>query len=554
MGDDPRTVLLVVDDDAASLATTEAELRKRYGTDYQVVAFTDADEALTYLAEAHALGRAVALIIADLWMPPTTGAAFLANAHDLYPTTKRALLANWGDPRGREAILTAFAVGQADLHLMKPTQAPDEAFHQIVTEVLAEWSRTHSVRRARVRVIGERSSPRCHEIRDLLERHSVPFEFVPSDSDEGRDALAGIDADGASAPVLALADGRVLIDPTNLEAADALGGPTDLADNSFEVVVVGAGPAGLAAAVYAASEGLRTLVVEREAIGGQAGTTSRIRNYLGFPRGVSGSDLAVRAFEQAVSFGAQFSLMREAGRLVPGVERHRLTLSGDKEVEARAVVVATGVSYRRLGVPSLERHIGRGVFYGPAVSEAPAMEGRRVHVVGGGNSAGQAAVHLAKYAAEVTLLVRATSLDAGMSDYLVREIQNTRNITVRFSTEAVGGLGDHHLDDLHLRDVTAGTVAEVASDGLFVLIGGAPRTDWLPDRVRRSPDGYVLSGPAVGGGEPLLLETSVPGVFAAGDVRHGSIKRVASAAGEGAMVVAMIHQHLLRPSAQPASR
>ena len=438
-------------------------------------------------------------------------------------------------------------MGHADCHLMKPTDAPDEAFHQVVTEVLAEWSRTHSARRPRVRVIGERSSPRCHEIRDLLERHSVPFQFVNSDSDEGRAALARAGVAEDSAPVLALDDGRVLIDPTNIEAADSLGGGGELAETEFDLVVVGAGPAGLAAAVYAASEGLRTLVVEREAIGGQAGTTSRIRNYLGFPRGVSGSDLAARAFEQAVSFGTRFYLMREVSTLAPGPVRHRLTLSSDKEVEARAVVVATGVSYRRLGVPSLERLVGRGVFYGPAVSEAQAMEGRRVHVVGGGNSAGQAAVHLARYASEVTLLVRATSLDAGMSDYLAREIRSTHNIAVRFCAHAVRGVGDHHLEGLVVGDLVGGSTVEEPADGLFVLIGGSPRTDWLPDGIRRSPEGYVLTGPDVAtGGERLLLETSVPGVFAAGDVRHGSIKRVASAAGEGAMVVAMVHQHLLR--------
>ncbi len=550
--DDPvaKAVVLVVEDDTDTLAATSGELRKRYGADYDILAFTSTEDGLAALHQSQRAGRPVALVLAGLWLPSMTGIDFLDLADDLYPTAKRGLLVSWRDESARQPILQAFALGRIDFHMPAPQEPPDEAFHQVVSEVLAEWGRAHAVRRPVVHVVGERSSPRCHEMRDLLQRHNISFRFYASETAQGQAMLAELGANDTTVPVLALHDGRVLIDPTNREAADALGGAADLADNTFDLVIVGAGPAGLAAAVYAASEGLRTLVIEREAIGGQAGTTSRIRNYLGFPRGVSGSDLAARAYEQALHFGAHFHLMRESAELRPGVPHHELTLSDGRDVRARAVLIATGVTYCRLDVPSLERLVGRGVFYGPAVSEAPAMAAEPVFVVGGGNSAGQAAVHLARYASQVTVLVRGDSLAASMSDYLIKEIQAARNIEVRFQTEAVAGVGDHHLEELAVRDRRTGTTESVVARGLFVLIGGEPRTDWLPPDIERDGHAYVLTGLEVSEGEPLTLETSVPGVFAAGDVRHGSTKRVASAAGEGAMVVALVHRHLARSGAQ----
>jgi thioredoxin reductase (NADPH) len=551
--DDPRAAVVVVDDDPDALAPTEAELRNRYSADYDILAFTDPEEALTAIRALKADGRQMALVLADLWMPTMTGLRFLDLADDVFPTTKRALLVSWQDQTARGPILEAFAMGSIDCHLPKPTRSPDEAFHQVVTEGLAEWSKAHAVRRPLVRVIGDHGAPRCHEMRDLLERYSVPYRFLDASGADGQALLGELGVSGETKPVLALHDGRFLVDPTNQAAADALGGAADLTDRAFDVVVVGAGPAGLAAAVYAASEGLRTLVVEREAIGGQAGTTSRIRNYLGFPRGVTGSDLASRAYEQALHFGAHFHLMRESIRLRPGFPFHEVELSDGAEVSARAVVVATGVTYCRLEVPSLERLVGRGVFYSPSVSEAPAMADQPVFIVGGGNSAGQAAIHLARYAATVTLLIRGTSLVESMSDYLIREIRATANIDVRLRTEAVAGIGDHRLEGLVLRDRTTGTSEHVTAAGLFVLIGGEPRTDWLPPEIERSENGYVLTGPEVPNWEALALETTVPGVFAAGDVRHGAMKRVASAAGEGAMVVALVHQHLARSQAQAAA-
>jgi thioredoxin reductase (NADPH) len=544
--DAPRAVVVVVDDDAVALAPTEAALRSRYGADYDVLAFTDPEEALSAIRALKDAGRHMALVLADLSMPGMSGLRFLDLADDVFPTTKRALLASWRDRAVREAILEAFAMGSIDCHLPKPTRSPDEAFHQVVTEALAEWSKTHAVRPPVVRVIGDHGSPRCHEMRDLLERHSVPYRFVDAGGPDGQAVLDELGVGGETKPVLALHDGRVLVDPSNQVAADALGGFADLADNTFDVVVVGAGPAGLAAAVYATSEGLRTLVVEREAIGGQAGTTSRIRNYLGFPRGVTGSDLASRAYEQALHFGAHFHLMRESLRLRPGHPWHELDLSDGETVQARAVVIATGVTYCRLGVPSLERLVGRGVFYGPAVSEAPTMVGQPVSIVGGGNSAGQAAVHLSRYASQVTMLVRGNSLAASMSSYLIREIEAAPNIDVRFRSEAVEGVGDRRLEELVVRNAVTGSTERIVARGLFVLIGGEPRTDWLPPEVERSGHDYVLTGSDVSTGDALPLETSVPGVFAAGDVRHRAVKRVASAAGEGAMVVSLVHQHLAR--------
>ncbi len=543
--------VLLVDDDAEASAAAEGELRKRYGADYDVRTYRSAQEALRALADP---GRPVAVVLAALGMAEMSGVELLARAGDLHPTAKRALLAGWNDDGARARILDAFALGQIDCHLPRPRSAPDEAFHQVVAELLAELAKAHAARPAMVRIVGDPSSPRCHQIRDLLERHNIPFRFLVTNADDGRALLAEVGADPSACPVLVLSNGRVLTDPTNEEAADALGGSADLGDHTFDLVVVGAGPAGLGAAVYAASEGLRTLVVEREAIGGQAGTTSRIRNYLGFPRGVTGSDLASRAYEQALHFGALFHVMREVVELRPGSLFHELTLSDGRVVRARSVVIATGVTYRRLDVPSLERLVGRGVFYSPAVSEAPAMAGRPVFVVGGGNSAGQAAVHLARYAAQVTLLVRGDSLAASMSDYLVREIQATRNIRVRFGTAAAGGLGEHHLEGLVLHDNATGATEHVDAHGLFVLIGGEPHTDWLPREIQRGPGKYVVTGPDVSRpGVPRALETSVPGIFAAGDVRQRSVKRVASAAGEGAMVVALVHEHLSRPSPELAS-
>jgi thioredoxin reductase (NADPH) len=431
-----------------------------------------------------------------------------------------------------------------DYYAIKPRSSPDEDFHRLVTELLQEWTRAHSPALSEATLIGEEGSHRVYELRALLAGSGVPFQF------EEPDASAA-----ATAPVLRIRDGRVLTDPSNADVAKAFGVETGIGDErEFDVIVVGAGPAGLTAAVYAASEALSTLVIDRLAFGGQAGTSSLIRNYLGFSRGISGGELAQRAYQQAWVFGARFALTREVRELRPEGDRWAVALDAGDEAIGRTVVLATGVSYRRLGIPALERLVGSGVFYGASVAEARTQVGGRVFVVGGGNSAGQAAMHLSRYAAEVTLVVRGPSLSAGMSGYLEKELVATGNVSVRVNTEVVGGGGDPRLEELELRS-RSGTTERLAATGLFVLIGAEPPTDWLPDGIERDPAGYLLTGPdlirhgSVAGRWPLDrapfgLETSAPGVFAIGDVRHGSTKRVASSAGEGSVVVSELHRLL----------
>jgi thioredoxin reductase (NADPH) len=412
-----------------------------------------------------------------------------------------------------------------------------------------------------VRIVGEPWSARSHELQDILNRSVVPYAFYPADSEEGRELLAGVDKTSARLPVVIVFDRQVLVDPSNAEMADAFEmsspfGLNTLPDvRNFDLVIIGAGPAGLAAAVYGASEGLRTVVVEKETFGGQAGTSSLIRNYLGFSRGISGSELAWQAYQQAWLFGASFRLARQATALHQRGERLVVSLSDGTEVAGRAAIVATGASYRRLGAPSLEALQGAGVFYGAADTQAHGMKGQEVYVVGGGNSAGQAARHLSKHASRVTLLVLGESLAADMSQYLIEEIEATENILVRLNTQVLEGGGQGRLEHLVLKDRASGLTETAPAVALFVLIGARPHTGWLPEKIVRDATGYIITGSDLlrDGGPPegwplerppMLLETSVPGVFAAGDVRYGSVKRVASAVGEGSIAIQMIHKYL----------
>jgi thioredoxin reductase (NADPH) len=414
---------------------------------------------------------------------------------------------------------------------------------------LEQWWRQQGGQFAAVTVIGTEPSARVHEICDLLTRNSIPFGFHHADSEEGSAALQRLGLSPSSGPVVMLHTGVVLADPANAQVAEALGVNIRPAETTYDVAIVGAGPAGLAAAVYGASEGLRTALLEREAFGGQAGTSSLIRNYLGFPRGVSGAELAGRAYEQAWMFGTQFVYGNPATSLATDGDLCIVGLQDGSAVTSRAVVIATGVSYRRLAVPELESLAGAGVFYGAATTEARALAGKRAFVVGGGNSAGQAALHLSTYAQHVTILIRSTSLAVSMSQYLIREIEAAPNIEVRYRTEVAGGGGDGRLEQLRLRHrETANTQTEPA-DGLFVLIGAQPFTDWLPETVGRDQWGYILTGTDLAerwtlAREPYLLETSTPGVFAVGDVRHGSVKRVASAVGDGSIAIRLAHDYL----------
>jgi thioredoxin reductase (NADPH) len=552
----PKPRVLVVEDESEVRARIRGELERRYGTDYRVRCIGSATDALARLEAWREAGDPVALVLADQWMPDMLGEDFLACARALYPDAKRALLVKfgaWGHRDTADAMLRAMARGNIDYYVLKPWRRADEYFHRTITEFLQEWERASSGAPQEVAVVCEWRSPRAHELRQLLARNGVPHVAHDTDSPAGRRILAEADQEGTRKPVVVLEGGAVLVDPTNAELAGAYGVSTTLEDRSdFDVVVVGAGPAGLAAAVYASSEGLDTLVVERESIGGQAGSSSKIRNYLGFARGVSGAELAQRAYQQAWIFGARFLHTRSVTALRAEGGRYALELSDGSEARARAVVLATGIAYRRLGIPELEALVGTGVFYGASVSEARAHTGQEVYVVGGGNSAGQAAVHLARYAARVTILVRRASLAETMSSYLIDEIEAAENIEVRPHSEIAGGAGEGALKTIELRDCRTARVETVPAAALFLMIGAQPHTEWLPETICRDERGYLLTGPDLPEGDwtlerpQLMLETSLPGVFAVGDARHGSTKRVASAVGEGSVVIEQVHQLLAR--------
>jgi thioredoxin reductase (NADPH) len=518
------------------------------------------------LQDLKAAGDDVAVVLADQWMPGMTGVDFLTHTRQLYPGAKRALLFERGNRTTREPILQAMALGQIDYYVPKPERSPDEEFHRDIAQFLEEWARDYRPASVAVRIVGEPWSPRSHELLDVFSRSVVQCAFYPADSEEGRELLTRWNKTSAQLPVVIVFDRLALVDPANAEITDMFEmispfGLNTLPDvRNFDLVIIGAGPAGLAAAVYGASEGLGTVIVERETFGGQAGTSSLIRNYLGFSRGISGSELAWQAYQQAWLFGASFRLARQATALHRAGEQSVVTLSDGTEVAGRAVIVATGASYRRLDVPNLEALQDAGVFYGAAVAEAQGMKGQEVYVVGGGNSAGQAVIHLSKYARRVTLLVLGGSLASDMSQYLIKEIEAAENIQVRLSTQVIDGGGQGRLEHLVLEDRTSGLTETVPAAALFVLIGARPHTGWLPEEVARDEKGYIITGsdllrdglPPKGWPlerSPMLLETSVPGVFAAGDVRYGSVKRVASAVGEGSIAIQMIHQYLANTSA-----
>lgn len=555
-----RPVLLLVDDDPAVVRDLGRELDGRYGATYCVMTTSSADEALVHLTALADQGEDVALIIADQWMPAMTGIELLTRAHDLCPRAKRALLIDYGDPTAGPPILQAMALGRIDYYVTKPWVPADDLLHPAITELLSEWTRANRQRVAMLTIVGAEDDPRCHELQDLLNRNAIPAAFYPDASPTGRRLLRDARGDSNHTPAVLFHDGRVLPQPSNVDIAEALGVKTSAPDELFDVAIIGAGPAGLAAAVYAASEGLRVVVVEGQALGGQAGTSSLIRNYLGFPRGLSGTALTERAYRQAWFFGAEFVFTQAATALRVDGDKRIVTLADGSELSARTVILATGVSYRRLGVPGIDDLLGRGVFYGAAASEAPAMQDRAVCVVGAGNSAGQTAIHLAKYARRVTMLVRGDSLAASMSDYLVQEISRTSNIDVRLHTDIIDGHGTHRLDSVVLRDRRSGAVHTMPTDALFILIGATPTTEWLD--AERDAWGFIRTGRDVIENDravwplerpPFPMETSLPGVFAVGDVRSQSIKRVASAVGEGSVVVSFIHQYLVLPAVKPDS-
>ena len=543
-----RPAILAVDDEPAVLAAVARDLRRRFGEGHRILRAGSGQEGLDILRDLVARGDQVALLVADQRMPGLSGTDFLVQARQLVPGAKRVLLTAYADT---EAAIQAINEVALDYYLLKPWDPPEEQLFPVVEDLLTTWEAGAALESGGVRLIGHRFSRETHELRDFLARNRVPGRWLDVERDgESRELLTVAGVDESGLPVALLEDGTVLERPTILELAERLGVAVAPAGDHYDLVIVGGGPAGLAAAVYGASEGLRTVMVEREAPGGQAGQSSRIENYLGFPAGLSGSELASRATTQARRLGAELLSVQDAVALdVEGTGR-QIRLSGGGSLSASCVLVASGVSYRQLDVPGFADLTGRGIYYGAAMTEARSCKDQSVVVIGGANSAGQAAVYFSKYAGRVIMLVRADSLAKSMSHYLIEQIARLENVDVRTGWRAVGAEGDDgRVRALRLAGPDgAETVEEV--DAVFVFIGAAPRTDWLEGVVARDERGFILAGAdakAAGwplGRDPYPLETSVPGVFVAGDVRARSIKRVASAVGEGSMAVSLIHEYL----------
>ena len=552
-----RPAIVIVSEDPDNFRIVADEVRKRYGTDYQVVTSTSHSAATEDLEGLRERDVPVALILATHGGQEQRGISFLAQTRSLHPRAKRVVVIVWGDFETARPIFNSVTLGEIDHWLMRPEHARDEEFHRSLTEFLEDWTAEREVTFEAVRMIGRRRSPRSSELLDAFARNHIPVGFYEADSEQGARLLGDLGLADPELPVVLLRfapDPTPLINPSDMEIADAFGITQPLEpDAHFDVAIIGSGPAGLAAAVYAASEGLETLVLEREAVGGQAGTSSLIRNYLGFPKGISGNKLAISAYLQAWSFGANFHFMRDVEGLNKDEGAYILKLSDGTEARSNCVIIASGVTYRRLEIDSLDALQGRGVFYGAAVSEAAAMKNKRVLVVGGGNSAGQSAVHLSKYASEVIVLVRRETVSESMSGYLVRELEAIPNIEVRLGLEISDGGGVVGFDHVVVRNRHTGVEERIEADALFVLIGSQPGTEWLRDSVVRDDWGFIVTGHDLVSGDydygwtlerpPMLLETSLPGVFAVGDVRRGSVKRVASSVGEGAIAVQLLHHH-----------
>jgi thioredoxin reductase (NADPH) len=549
---DRKPILLTVDDDPGVSRAVARDLRRQYGEDYRVVRTESGPQALDTLKELKLRGDPVAVLLADHRMPEMSGLEFLEEAMDLFPHARRALLTAYADT---DAAIEAINVVDLDHYLLKPWDPPEEKLYPVVDSLIEMWRSSDEQPAALIRVVGHRWSARSFEVRDFLARNSVPYRWLSSEEREGHKVLEAAGVEPAAIPLVVTPDGDFLVNPSMTELAARVGLSTTPTTDFYDVVIVGGGPAGLGAAVYAASEGLRTVLVERRATGGQAGQSSRIDNYLGFPDGVTGAQLTDRARRQAQKFGAEILTTRDVVGLDVRASSRAVRFADEGEVVAHSVLLATGISYRKLDVPGAEALTGRGVFYGSAATEGPACAGEDIYIVGAANSAGQAAVFLSQHAERVTLLVRGDSLERSMSYYLARQVDEIPNIEVRLSTEVIGVGGEDHLEQLTLCETRAGEQETVRAGYLFVFIGAEPRTEWLEGVLGRDARGFVLTGPdLVLDGQrprgwdldrdPYHLEASVPGVFAAGDVRANSTKRVASAVGEGAMAIQLLHTYL----------
>ena len=549
---DRKPILLTVDDDPGVSRAVARDLRRQYGEEYRVVRTESGPQALATLRELKLRGDLVAVLLADHRMPEMSGLEFLEEAMDLFPHARRALLTAYADT---DAAIQAINVVDLDHYLLKPWDPPEEKLYPIVDSLIEMWQDSDEQQPTHTQVVGHRWSARSFEVRDFLARNSVPYRWLTSEEPEGQRLLSAAGVDVTSIPLVVTADSDYLVDPTIGDLAAKVGLSTTPSTDFYDVVIVGGGPAGLGAAVYAASEGLRTVLVERQATGGQAGQSSRIENYLGFPDGVTGSQLTDRARRQAHKFGAEVLTTRDVVGLDVRPSSRAVRFADGGQVVAHAVLLATGIAYRRLDVPGAEGLTGRGLFYGSAVTEASACAGDDIFIVGGANSAGQAAVFLARHARRVTVLVRADSLEKSMSHYLIRQIDEIPNIEVRVTTEVVALNGDDHLETISICNSRTGKQETAPASYVFVFIGAAPRTEWLQGVIERDARGFVLTGPDLRSErhrprgwrldrDPYFLEASTPGVFAAGDVRANSVKRVASAVGEGAMAIQLIHGYL----------
>ena len=542
-----RPILFAVDDDVSVLEAVVGDLRRKYAQHYRIVRAASGQAALDTCAQLKDRGDSVALFLSDQRMPGMTGVDFLSRAIDLYPEAKRVLLTAYADT---EAAIRAINTARIHYYLNKPWDPPEDKLYPVLDDLLFSWNQGYKPPYEGLQVVGTRWGSQDHAVRDFLNRNHVNFRWLnPESQPEALEVLKTRGLDDAKLPVVVFADGTAAVQPTQTALAEKIGLRVQAEKDFYDVVVIGAGPAGLAAGVYGASEGLRTLVVEPDAVGGQAGSSSRIENYLGFPDGVSGDELARRGFIQAQRMGAEFVTQRVTG--LRAEEQYRIvTMEDGREVSCGVALIATGVSWCKLDVPGAGDLVGAGVYYGAAQSEAQACKDEEVFVVGGANSAGQAAMNFAKYARKVTMLVRGKGLEQSMSKYLIDQIAGMPNITVETGTEITRFCGSDHLQGIEVR-TPLGTEQRVASS-VFIFIGAAPKTQWLPTEICRDERGFILAGPDLkrvgrerfGDRDPYLLETSVPGVFVAGDVRHGSVKRAASAVGEGSIAIQFVHQYL----------
>ena len=548
-----KPVILTVDDDPEVLQAVSRDLRQEYGDRFRILRAESGASALSALEQLKLRNQPVALFLADQRMPQMSGVEFLEQALQMFPVAKRALLTAYADT---DAAIRAINNTKIDYYLMKPWDPPQERLYPVLNDLLDDWQAAVQPPFEGIRLIGNRWSPHSHEAKDFLARNQVPYQWMDIDSsEEAQQLVAYAKCDQLHLPLILFADGSNLMQPTNMQIAEKIGLQTQAEKPFYDLIIVGGGPAGLAAAVYGASEGLRTVLIEREAPGGQAGTSSRIENYLGFPVGLSGGDLARRAVTQAKRFGVEILTPQEVKGFRIQDQYRFVKFADGSEVSCHALILALGVSWRRLDVPGLDHLTGAGVYYGAAQTEAMSCQGEEVYIIGGANSAGQAAMYFSRYAQKITMLVRSDSLAKSMSQYLIDQIAETPNITVQTHSSVLEAKGETSLEAITIQNTLSGETQTVPATSLFIFIGAVPRTEWLDGAIERDERGFILTGPEIPRNEgrikgwtlprdAYLLETNVPGVFAVGDVRHGSVKRVASGVGEGSICVQFVHQYL----------